>query len=526
MNTNNSRPIVTVILAVVLIIIVMGVAAFFAWTGLADNTKFVSQAIWSQTYAETQTMKVMSASDKQKIVVVQNLSNLSSLDANGKTLFKRDFTSPLVTTFGDVNGDNQDDIIVASVGQGGVAVTLLDLKGEVWRVLTVKNMTRPERVSLIRFAGNPQIIVGDNVGKLAALKLDGTEVWRAELKHGGATDVIRGLDEVKVDGGVYLAAANHDGQVAVYDATGKPRWTWWLGSTLRRLRGFDLRGDGKGQVVVGGDNSRAVLLDANTGKEVWGFSVGGAVTEAREVENDGDPKSRELIIGTKSGGVIAVSVDGVQLWSATVDEKVNEIAGVDVDGDGIDEVIVGDDAGNVALFKGKGIRASLASHSSAISRIDAEKVTQADQIVVTDASKVTLLSLKKETAPIWYNPLLAGVIVSIVIAGAAWFIATIPPKPVLRAEATDQSAEGLQSRLRMLHESIADVERLRQAGEMAPEAYTDRLRELRGELANTEAALLKVGVKIRPETSKCPNCGGALPLGIDKCDYCGAVVIA
>jgi len=78
----------------------------------------------------------------------------------------------------------------------------------------------------------------------------------------------------------------------------------------------------------------------------------------------------------------------------------------------------------------------------------------------------------------------------------------------------------------MLHESLADVDRLRQSGEMPPEAYLARLRELRRQLAETDVALQKAGAQVKPETFKCPNCGGPLPLGLDKCDYCGQVVIA
>jgi hypothetical protein len=104
-------------------------------------------------------------------------------------------------------------------------------------------------------------------------------------------------------------------------------------------------------------------------------------------------------------------------------------------------------------------------------------------------------------------------------------IALIPSKPVLRISAEDQSAESLQAKRRMLHESLADVERMKQAGEVPGDAYLARLKELRGDLAETEAALAKAGVKIQPETFKCPNCGGTLQLGVDKCDYCGQVVI-
>jgi hypothetical protein len=33
------------------------------------------------------------------------------------------------------------------------------------------------------------------------------------------------------------------------------------------------------------------------------------------------------------------------------------------------------------------------------------------------------------------------------------------------------------------------------------------------------------GVAFTPETFQCPHCGGSLLLGVDKCDYCGQVVI-
>jgi len=28
------------------------------------------------------------------------------------------------------------------------------------------------------------------------------------------------------------------------------------------------------------------------------------------------------------------------------------------------------------------------------------------------------------------------------------------------------------------------------------------------------------------ETFKCPNCGGTLELGMDKCEYCGQVILS
>jgi len=89
----------------------------------------------------------------------------------------------------------------------------------------------------------------------------------------------------------------------------------------------------------------------------------------------------------------------------------------------------------------------------------------------------------------------------------------------------DQSPESLQAQRRMLKESLADVERLKSSGEMTPKAYLARLKELRGQLADNEAAMKKAGIQFTPETFTCPHCGGTLQLGVDRCDYCGQVVI-
>jgi hypothetical protein len=202
-----------------------------------------------------------------------------------------------------------------------------------------------------------------------------------------------------------------------------------------------------------------------------------------------------------------------------------EIAAVKIAEDGTGEVIIGDESGSVKLFVGKsGSSFSLPSHSSSIARIDAGKIG-GGQIVIADNAPAQVMTLAKVDAPIWYTPLLIGLLISFVIAITAWFVATMPAKPTLRVAAEDQSVESLKAKQLMLHESLADVERMRQSGEVPGDAYLARLRELRGELADTEAALMKAGVSIKPETFKCPNCGGTLPLGIDKCDYCGQVVI-
>jgi hypothetical protein len=316
--------------------------------------------------------------------------------------------------------------------------------------------------------------------------------------------------------------------VALFDEQGQPVWSYHLESTLRRLRSYDLDGDGSSEILVGGDSGKLVILDAAAGNVESSASLGQPITEIREAEVDAEPSSREFVAGGKEGGVWALKVNGDRLWSGSVSDKVTEITGLDLDGDGAQEVVIGDDSGGVNLFTGKnGEKFNLLSRSSGITRIDAGKLSASNQIVVADNQNVQLYTLKQSTfTPLKYTPLLVGLIISLLAIVVAWFIATVPPKPALRLAIEDQTPESLQSQRRMLKENIADVERLRTAGEMTADAYLARLKQLRGQLADNETALRKAGIPITIETMTCPHCGGTLPLGQDRCDYCGQVVIS
>ena len=119
-----------------------------------------------------------------------------------------------------------------------------------------------------------------------------------------------------------------------------------------------------------------------------------------------------------------------------------------------------------------------------------------------------------------------GLIVSAFILIIAAILASIPPKPEMKLSLQDKSRESLEAERRMLKESIADVERLRKSGEMTNDAYLARLKRLRGDLADNESAFKTAGYQIKVETFSCPHCGGTLELGMDKCEYCGQVVLS
>jgi outer membrane protein assembly factor BamB len=522
----NTRPTTTIVLAAVLIVVVMGTALVLT-LGRPPEAKFAANGVWTQDYATAESMNIIDLTgDGQKDLFVQNTNNLRVLDAQGQTVFNQDFTAPLVSTLGDVNGDGVEDIVAFAPGESSPVVTVIS-KGAVLWTATAQDMGTPVRAAVIRFKGGTQIIAGDQRGQLRAFSARGEALWDDQLGS-IADEGIRGLDDAVVGDDVLLAAANHDGSVAAYNENGAVLWRYSYPDYLRRLRAYDLNGDKQGEIVLGGDAGQLAALDAATGNYIFNQAIGQTITEIRAYELDGNPSSLELAVGGKKGGVWAVRPDGSLLWSGSLSgNKVTELSGIDVDRDGADEVIAGDDGGALGLFLGKtGERYDLPGHTSAIGRLDVDKLGGVVRLVVADGAQVQALSVERVEAPFFYTPLVAGLIVSLAIAVAAWFVSTIPPKPATQLAVQNQSAESLEAHRRMLHESLADVDRLKAGGEMTPDAYLARLKELRGELAETEAALQKTGVALKPEIFKCPNCGGPLPLGTDKCEYCGQVVIA
>ena len=376
--------------------------------------------------------------------------------------------------------------------------------------------------ALIGFPSGPQIVLGDSSGRLLALNLEGEPVWESTL---GSSEV-RGMDDARIGGQVHLATATNDGYLAVYDAQGNQVWSHSQ-EQLRRLRAFDLNGDGDSEVITGGEYGAFFIYSAADGGTLFNTTLGQAVSEVREVELNGDPSSREIVAGGKDGGVWAFSNTGDKLWNGSLSDKINEISGIDINGDGKEEAVIGAESGEVAIFTGNGTRNNLSTHATAITRIDVGRLGLERYVIIADGNKVQVEKINFNSIPgFQYTPLIVGVIVSAIILTIAGILASIPKKPEVKVSFQSTSRESLEAQRRMLKESIADVERLRQSGEVTGDAYLARLKRLRGDLAENEAAFKAQGYPIKVETIQCPNCGGTLELGMDKCEYCGQVLLS
>lgn len=516
----NSRSITTIILALVLVCLVMGVSIFFALNGSAAAEKYSDKPLWSMDYSTAESMKIIDLTgDGQNDLFIQSPNNAVIFDSEGKILFTQNFSS-VKSTLGDVNGDGVEDVVLfqtdyprlAMVNRGQYSPIVEETRGM---------GLFPSRNAVIRFAAGTQIVVGDTSGNVASFNPQGEQLWQVRM----GSEELRGMDDARIGGKIHLAAASHSGDFGVIDGNGTILWQVTT-EQLRRMRAYDLFGDGTSEILTGGEYGEFTIWDAASGARIFVKGMGQAVSEIRTAEINGDPSSIEIIVGGKNGGLWALDASGKQLWSRSVSDKVTEIVGVDFNDDGVQELVIGDDSGAVAIFSGDGTRANLKKYDSGITRIDEGRLGNRRVVAISSGSRLEVQEVAHSEIPgFQFTPILVGLIVSAAIIAAAWFLATMPRKPEMKVSIQDKSRESLEAERRMLKESIADVERLRKSGEVTGDAYLARLKRLRADLAENEAAFKEQGFPIKVETITCPNCGGTLELGVDRCEYCGHVIL-
>jgi hypothetical protein len=525
----SSRTVTTIVLSVVLMIIVMGVAAAVTFTGTAGRDKWELSAGWSYSAPSVMSMKMTNLTGPNTSeLFVQAGNSILIFDAAGEKIFEKSFPGTLASSMGDVDGDEVQDILAYYATQWVSFVEAINAAdGEtIWQV-NVEGLGEVGRAAVVDFTGTGLVglVIGDMQGQLVALSPQGEEMWR--YNAGFASD-LRGLDNIKTGQAQLVAAAELSGKVVALDGTGKVAWTFTVPGGLRRLRTEEVLGPGQSAVLLGSESGTLYVLDGSTGQGVWTANLGQPVAEIRLAELDGDAGTRELVLGGTRNGVWAYDQRGSRLFSASVPgekTKITEIVSLDAEGAGGRHIVaIGDEYGEVSFFDADGHKLLGKSYSAPINRMATGKIGGERQYIVADASQVRALRLSKESAPFWYTPLLGGLLACVAIAVAAFVIGSMKPAPTLQIGAEQMTVEAQKARRIMLHESINDLKRMQQAGEVPSEAYLARLKDLRAQLADSEARLIQLGVPLQAETITCPHCGGKLELGSDRCEYCGQTV--
>jgi len=278
-------------------------------------------------------------------------------------------------------------------------------------------------------------------------------------------------------------------------------------------------------VILGGEYGSVWAHNGSDGQQLWSQTIGQRVQEIRDVEIDGDPVTTEIAVGGKEGSLVVYNYQGQPLMSASPGGKVSEIAAIDLDDDGRQEILAGNDEGKLAVYNYQGNSIRSKNFTGEITRLDTGRLTDEDQMAVAAGSKVSVLQLELVKAPFWYNTLVAGFMACLAIAAGAWAITSITPAPKLQYSAEDMTIEGLRAKRKMYLESLHELKQAYQTGEVPAEAYLARSKELREQVSQAEAEMMRLGADIKPEMMKCPNCGGSIELGSDKCEYCGQTII-
>jgi hypothetical protein len=522
---------VTIVLAVVLMVIVMTISIILFFTGSAAREKWEFQEIWTASFSGAESMKIIDLTgDKARDVFLQSRSEVAILDAQGQKIWSGTYQAP-ATTMGDFNGDGTDDFVVIYQPPGeSVTATAYTGQGQQLWTRALPNFGEPSRATSVDFQGDKvrEVVAGDMVGHLVSLSSQGDLLWEYDLPNptlNPADSYVRGLDDVSLAGTTAIAAASYAGQVVLLDGQGQPLWgPEEFPERLRRLRAYDLDGDGRSEVVLGGEYGSVWALSSN-GELLWSQAIGQRVQEIRDVAVDGNPATTEVAVGGREGSLLVYNHQGQELMSASPGGKVSEIAAIDLDDDGRQEVLVGNDSGKLAIYDHQGNSLQSKSFVGEITRLDTGKLTAEDQFAVAAGLEVALLQMELTKAPFWYNTLVAGFIACLAIAAGAWALTNIAPSPKLQYSAEDMTIEGLRAKRKMYLESLHELKKAHQAGEVPSESYLERSKELREQVAHAEAEMMKLGASIKPEMMKCPNCGGSIELGSDKCEYCGQTVI-
>jgi hypothetical protein len=519
------RAVITIILAFLMVLVVMAIAVLMTLGNTVKAEKVITDNTWTESITNPLYLKLIDLTgDGQKDLFVQTDSAFYVYDVETRqVLFEHVYDMPFQFTFRDMDGDQVEDVITYSMED--YATLMFFSGGEMIASYPIEEVMIPARVAVLPSDGEQILIMGDDFGNLAGVSTTGDVLWTDNL--GGGTIV--GMGDAETGRDIVIVVAVEDGEVAAFSAAGEQVWRYRASEPLRHLRSYDPDGDGVGEIFLGGDVGKLFVISAADGSELLVKPAGQEVTRIGEAELDGDPTSREIYYGGKDGGVWAMQLDGTQLWTGYVTEKVTAVENFDVNDDGIDEVFIGDRNGTVRMFLSPdGNGQNVASMSGQVMRFDTGKIGDFRQLLAVGGGTMNALTISvlSSSSVFRFAPLLIGGIIALVIIGAAWFISTLPAKPATKVTFSDQSVEALKSRRRMLRESVADVERLKRSGEIQTDAYLARLKELRGQLAETETGLRKSGESIQVETFTCPHCGGTLPLGRDKCDYCGQVVIS
>ena len=477
---------------------------------------------------EVETLKLIDLTgDGQDEIFAQTPSQVVVFSSEGQTLFSQNLSNAK-STMGDLDGNGVEDFALAEPqGSSLKVVAYIGDGGRLWENI-VPDVGAPTRGLTLDFEGDGkrEVIFGTDAGVLVVLQGDtGGLCWLYSFPSDTPENLyVRGTDDAWQAGDVYLAGAIYGGHVILLDGTGISVWEILFPDELRRLRAYDMDGDGTSEILLGGLNGLVWMVSAAGGNNLlWQASIGSRVNEARFLELDGDPTQTEVAVGGKNGGVSAYDVAGTTLWRRMVTGKVRELATLDIDDDGQNELLVA--AEKVYLLDGRTGDTLSTFSVGAPPNLDTGDFGGEQGYVADTGGKLSVFQVGHKPLPWWSSPISVGLLLALIIAVVSVVLARFDWEKEKVYSVQGQSLEALRAKKRMLRDVLDDAQRVYADGQISAQLYLEKSRQEREQLAAVEEEILKIDPNYKPEVFRCPACGGPVEIGMDQCPYCNHVLL-
>ncbi len=519
----------TIVIGIVLIFFVLVGSIVLQVTGGSPRAQVDQGQVWEAPLlsGEVETLKLMDFTGDGQAEIFAQTPNLAALiSGDGQILFNQT-GSNLKSTMGDWDGNGVEDFALAQPSGTGVEVVAYTGDGaQLWQN-TISDVGAPARGLSIDFERDRarEVVFGTNLGVLVCLDgATGGLRWTYRFPPDSQENLlVRGTDDAWLGGRVNLVAADYGGHMVMLDRSGAPVWEKDFPEPIRRLRAYDMDGDGTSEILAGGLNGLVWLFSAAGDAPLWEASIGSRVDEARFLELDGDPAQIEVVVGGKNGGVSAFRRDGAVLWKRVLGDKVRELIVLDYDDDGENEVLVAAD--RVYLLAGRtGDRLSTFPVSGA-SVLDGGVFGGTRGYLAGTGQGVSAFRVSYSPRPWWSSPISVGLVIALFLAALTVGLARVNWEQRTVYTVQDKSLATLKAQKKMLREVIEDTEQVYRRGEIDADIYLARSRQERERLAAVEAQILELEPGYQPEVIRCGACSAPLEVGLDRCPYCNHVLL-